>query len=158
VKSSSLTDSFRYAWHGLRDAWRAERNIRVHVLAAFLVLYLAWLLEVRTDEFVVLCMVSGMVIVAEMANTALEALIDLVIKKHDPLAKTAKNAAAGAVLVTSIAAVLVGIAVFGSRFANYEEQIAMLRAKLPALAVGAALFILLFVVSVAVPLSKKSSA
>ncbi|MDP2857007.1 MAG: diacylglycerol kinase family protein [Bacillota bacterium] len=156
MKAKSLLDSFRYASWGLGYAWLHERNMRVHVATGFTVLFAALILEISTLEFVATSLVTGMVIVAEMANTALEALIDLVIKRRDPLAAVAKNAAAGAVLVTSAAAVLVGVVIFLPRLLRWEQVLGLLAAKPVPLTVGLVLCGLVWVISLAVPLDRKS--
>lgn len=114
------------------------------------------MLELNRSEIVALSLVSGMVIVAEMANTALEALIDLVIKKRDPLAKTAKNASAGAVLVTSLTAVLIGAAVFGQRLIHWRAQLEVLRAKPGQVLIGIIVLVCILVPSLTTPLEKKN--
>jgi len=156
MKPKSLLDSFRYAWWGLEYAWLHERNMRVHVATGFTVLFAALILEISTLEFIATSLVTGMVIVAEMANTALEALIDLVIKRRDPLAAVAKNAAAGAVLVTSAAAVLVGVAIFLPRLLRWEQALGLLAAKPIPSTAGLVLCGLVWVISLAVPLDRKS--
>lgn len=154
-QARSLIESFRYAWHGLKYTWLHERNMRIHTVAALTALALAWVLEISTQELIAVSLVSGMVIAAEMANTALEALIDLVIKKRDPLAEVAKNTAAGAVLVTSLAALLVGVAVYGPRMLRYEETIDLVLKKPVASAVGLLGSLLSLVLAVSVPVRKK---
>ena len=156
MKAKSLLESFRYAWRGLKYAWLHERNMRAHVAIGFTVLFAAMLLEISTLEFVATSLVTGMVIVSEMANTALEALIDLVIKRRDPLAAVAKNAAAGAVLVTSAAAVLVGVAIFVPRLLRWRQALELLAAKPAATTAGLALCGLVWGISLAVPLERKS--
>jgi len=154
-EARSLLESFKYAWYGVRYAWLRERNMRIHSATAFLVFFAAWVLELQTIEFVVVSLVTGMVIVAELANTALEALIDLVIQKSDPLAAVAKNTAAGAVLVTSLAAVLVGVATFGPKVLDFETSYALVSRRPAVVLTGLAASAVVWVVSLSVPLAKK---
>lgn len=154
-QAESIKKSFRYAWDGVKYTWLHERNMRIHTAAALAALTLAWVLEIRTLEFVAVSLVSGMVIVAEMANTALEALIDLVIKKRDPLAAIAKNTAAGAVLITSLAALLVGVAVFGPRVLQYQASLKLIAAKPVASGIGLMLSSGMVLFALFVPIHRK---
>jgi len=105
--------SFRYAFKGLRHCLR-ERNFRFHTaLAAYMFGYLLifdWFILTRGEWAVLLLAVSA-VLFAEAMNTSLEALVDLVSPGRHPLAAKAKDVGAAAVLVCSIGAVAVGIAV-----------------------------------------------
>src|SRR3712207_1382509 len=82
--------------------------MRIHVIIAMLVLVASLLVEVRKLELAVLILVIVVVLITEMLNTTLEFAVDLVTKEYHPLAKLAKDVAAGAVLVSSVGAVLVG--------------------------------------------------
>ncbi len=157
MKAKSLFESFKYAWMGLEYAWLHERNMRAHVAMGFTVLFAAMVLEISTLEFVATSLVVGMVIVAEMANTALEALIDLVIKRRDPLAAVAKNAAAGAVLVTSGAAVLVGVAIFVPRLLRWRQVLLLLAARPAATVAGLVACGLVWAISLSLPLERKGT-
>ena len=87
---------------------RTQRNMRFHVLAAVGVLVLSLLVGVSELELAVLVLTILMVFVTEMLNTAMEFVVDLVTTEYHPLAKLAKDVSAGAVLVSSVGAVLVG--------------------------------------------------
>lgn len=100
--------SFDHAYRGLIYAVRTQRNMRFHVVIATLVLIASLLVGVSKVELAVLVLVILLVFVTEMLNTALEFAIDLVTKEYHPLAKLAKDVSAGAVLVSSVGAVLVG--------------------------------------------------
>jgi diacylglycerol kinase (ATP) len=112
VHKSPLWASFDYAFQGILYATRTQRNMRIHLVAAALVLVAT--LELRLDRayvaIVVLCI--ALVIALELINTAMEAVVDLLTVAHHPLAKIAKDATAGAVLVVSMAAVIVGYLCF----------------------------------------------
>jgi len=107
-----LVDSFNYAIAGIIYAFSTQRNMRIHMAMALLVLVLSLWFRISTGELLVLFFAISMVIVAEMFNTALEAAVDLYIKTYHPLAKIAKNVAAGAVLVASLNALVVGYIIF----------------------------------------------
>ncbi len=100
--------SFEHAYRGLVYAVRTQRNMRIHVVIATLVLVASLLVEVSKLELAVLVLVILLVLITEMFNTALEFAVDLATKEYHPLAKLAKDVSAGAVLVSSVGAVLVG--------------------------------------------------
>lgn len=112
MRSRSLLWSFNYAIQGIVYALRTQRNMRLHIVAATTVFVAALLFQVSRMELIALVLVVCLVLIAELANTALEAVVDLSVERYDPLAKIAKDVAAGAVLVSSLAAVAVGFLVF----------------------------------------------
>jgi diacylglycerol kinase len=90
--------------------------MRIHIICAVLVLTLAPFFHVSWKEFLLLCVVTMMVLFAEIINTAMEVVVDLVTDgKHHEYAKVVKDVAAGAVLLTSSLALFVGIMVFGAK-------------------------------------------
>jgi diacylglycerol kinase len=105
--------SFRFAWQGIVYVVRTQRNARVHLSIGVLVLALAVLLRVSRLEYAVLIGCSMVVIAAEMVNTVAESIVDLVTDRYHPLAKVAKDAAAGAVLVTAIGSAVIGVLLLG---------------------------------------------
>lgn len=115
MKMRKLMDSFNYAINGIIHAVRTQRNMRIHMIAALLVLTACFFYNLSKVEFLVLTITITMVIVAEMINTALECAIDLTANYYHPLAKIAKNTAAGAVLISAINAVVVGYIIFWER-------------------------------------------
>ncbi|QIN83091.1 phosphatase PAP2 family protein [Rubrobacter tropicus] len=100
--------SFEHAYRGVVSAVRTQRNMRFHVVAAVGVLVLSLLVGVSELELAVLVLTILVVFVTEMFNTALEFVVDLVTTEYHPLAKLAKDVSAGAVLVSSVGALLVG--------------------------------------------------
>jgi len=122
MQSRSLLWSFNYAIEGIVYALRTQRNMRLHFLAASLVFTAALLFHITRLELVALILVVTLVLVAELANTALEAAIDLSVERYDPLAKIAKDVAAGAVLVSSLAAASVGFLIFFSPLRRVAQE------------------------------------
>ena len=116
VRSRSLLWSFNYAIEGIVYTVRTQRNMRLHAFAAAAVLVSAITLGVARWEMVALLFTITFVFVAELANTAIEAAVDISVDHFDPMAKTAKDVAAGAVLVASMNAVAIGYIVFFDRF------------------------------------------
>ncbi len=100
---------FRVAMSGVVHTFRTQRHMRVHLYVTLVVIIGALLLQLRTREVLVLLFMINFVLVAEMFNSAIEATVDLVSPNYHPLAKYAKDIAAGAVLVTTIMAVMVGV-------------------------------------------------
>lgn len=114
-KVKKLVDSFNYAIEGLIYTVRTQRNMRIHMIAALLVLSGCFFYDLTKMELLVITITITMVLVGEMINTAIEFAIDATTNYYHPLAKLAKNVAAGAVLVTAINSVLVGYIIFWDR-------------------------------------------
>ncbi|HSH24544.1 MAG TPA: diacylglycerol kinase family protein [Massilibacterium sp.] len=108
-----LFRSFSYAFLGIKHTIQIEKNMRIHLLASFIVLILMIFLPLKKVEIAILCMVIGMVFALEMVNTAIENVVDLVTKEYRPLAKIAKDVAAGAVLIFVLFAVIIGVLILG---------------------------------------------
>lgn len=123
MKFKKLVESFNAAINGVIDTARTERNMKIHLCAAILVLIACFFFDISKVEFLVLVMTICMVIAAELINTAIEAAIDMTTNYYHPLAKVAKNAAAGAVFVTAIGAVVVGFIIFGDKLTNLSYTI-----------------------------------
>ena len=106
------TVSFKHAWDGIVYTLRTQPNFRIHVSAAIAVLTAAFFFNVHYIELVILLFTIAFVIIAEMINTSIESMTDLITKEHRKQAKVAKDVSAGMVLVSAFFAVFVGIAVF----------------------------------------------
>lgn len=115
-KTSSFWRSFGQAYRGILYSWKTQRHLQVHTFAASCVLAAAWWSRLSRVEWVLLLFAIGSVIAAEVMNTAVEIVVDLVQPNFHPLAGMAKDVAAGAVLVTAIQAVIIGIIVLGPSF------------------------------------------
>jgi diacylglycerol kinase (ATP) len=130
----SLVESFNYAVEGVIHVLRTHRNMRIHFAAAGAVLVLALALGVDRIELVALMLSIAFVLVAEMINSAIEAAIDVATSSFDPLAKLAKDIAAGAVLIASINALVVGYLVFSGQVSeptsNFFDRLRDAPAKL----------------------------
>jgi diacylglycerol kinase len=105
--------SFVYAWQGLIYAVRTQRNARVHAVLGAGAIVLGLVLRISPVEFAMVFVAITLVFIAEMFNTVAEACVDLVTTEYHPLAKIAKDVAAGAVLLNAILSVIIGILVFG---------------------------------------------
>lgn len=104
--------SFGYAWKGIRCCVGKEQNLSFHLIATVLVVIAGWRLGINRTEWAIVLLCIGMVIAAELFNTAIEKLVDLVSPERHPLAGQVKDIAAGAVLVCAAAAAMVGLIIF----------------------------------------------
>ena len=107
--------SFHFAFQGIGYVLRTQRNARVHAAITCLVILAGICFRVTAVEWAVLVLTIGIVFGAEMINTVAELAVDLLTQHYHPMAKVAKDVGAGAVLVAAIAAVGVGVAIFGPR-------------------------------------------
>lgn len=117
-RPSAVAEPFRHAFDGWAHAWRTQPNVRFHVVAAVAVLAAALALRLPPLAIAALVLVVGLVLVAELLNTALETAVDLVSPEYHPLAKIAKDVGAGAVLAAAATAVAVGALVFGGHLSG----------------------------------------
>ena len=122
-RSPTILDSFNYAFEGLIHVLRTQRNMRIHFLVAVVVLVVALAVGVSKIELIVLLISIVFVLVAEMINTAVEGAIDVATSSFDPMAKLAKDIAAGAVLLATINAVVVGYLVFSGKAADRSARL-----------------------------------
>jgi diacylglycerol kinase (ATP) len=115
LRPPSLVESFNYAFEGIIHVLRTQRNMRIHFLFAFAVLVAALVTGVGKFELISLLIAIAFVLIAEMVNSAIEGAIDVATTSFDPMAKLAKDIAAGAVLIATVTAVAVGYLVFADR-------------------------------------------
>ena len=118
MKNKKVINSFKYAFEGIFSCFKTERNMKIHLVAAILVLIACFFFDISKMEFLILAITITMVMAAEVVNTAIEAVVDMSTNYYHPLAKIAKNAAAGAVLITAINAVIVGYVIFWDKLTN----------------------------------------
>jgi diacylglycerol kinase (ATP) len=122
-RTPHVLQSLNYAFEGVIHVLRTQRNMRVHFAIAAGVLILAFSYGVTRLELVALLVAISFVLIAEMVNTAIEATIDLSTPSFDPLAKVAKDIAAGAVLIASVNALVVGYLVFADRLTEPSARL-----------------------------------
>ncbi|MDQ2679977.1 MAG: diacylglycerol kinase [Candidatus Eremiobacteraeota bacterium] len=144
ITESKFWGSFHYAFSGIMYAAKTQANMRIHLAIAAVVLLAT--LYLRLERFYVIAIIILIVLVLalELVNTAVEAIVDLLTVAHHPLAKTAKDAAAGAVLVATIGAVVVGYLAFYQGIVSGGGLVLAAVAQVPANAV----FITLAVVGI----------
>ena len=112
ARDKRLVDSFNFAIEGLISALKNEKHMKVHILAAIIIVILAIIINASKVEILIISLSVSFVVITELVNTAVEAIIDLVSPERHPLAKLAKDVAAGAVLVAAINALCVGYLLF----------------------------------------------
>jgi diacylglycerol kinase (ATP) len=119
----SVLESFNYAFEGIIHVLRTQRNMRIHFAIAFAVLVAGFAAGVSRFELIALILAIAFVLIAEMINTAVEHTIDVATTSFDPMAKLAKDIAAGAVLIASATAVAIGYLVFASRLQEPSSRL-----------------------------------
>ncbi len=113
MRNRTLAESFRCAFAGLAYAVRTQRNLRLHLLAGVLVLGIGAWLRLEVEKGALLLVAVAAVVIAEVLNTALETTIDLISPGYHPLAGTAKNLAAAAVVLAALFAAGIGVWILG---------------------------------------------
>lgn len=108
----SLSYSFKYAGRGILQVFRNERSFRLQILVFVLTIIAGFIFRITAMEWVFILAAGGVVLVCEMINTAIEYVTDLVTEEYRILAKHIKNISAGAVLVSSVIAAVIGLIIF----------------------------------------------
>ena len=111
-KKNPITESFGYAFEGIWTGIRNERNMKIHCLAIIFVTLAGTMFQISAVEWCICLLLFGLVAALELVNTAVEAVVDLVTEEKKPLAKIAKDTAAGAVLFAAIISVIIGCIIF----------------------------------------------
>jgi len=144
----SILESFNVAFEGIIHVLRTQRNMRIHFLIAVAVLVAALAVDVSKIELIVLLLAIAFVLIAEMINTAVEAAVDIASTSFDPMAKLAKDIAAGAVLIAAVNAVAVGYLVFSGSVADRSNRFLDRLSNAPAeLTVVALVLVVVLVIS-----------
>ncbi|MFC5270958.1 diacylglycerol kinase family protein [Adhaeribacter terreus] len=117
-------NSFGYAFKGIWAAFWYEPNMKLHLLGAAEAIFLGWFFEINNAEWIWITLAIGLVWMAEIFNTAVEKLTDLVSPEYNELAGRVKDLAAGAVLISAITALVIGLLVFWphvEKLPGYDE-------------------------------------
>ncbi len=118
-----LFRSFFYAWRGIRRAINSEQNLRIHVIAAFIVIILAVLFKLSVTEWLFILIAIGGMFSLELINSAIERVVDLNTDQYHPLAEQAKDMAAGAVMVYAFLSVVIGAVIFLPKLMSFIKSI-----------------------------------
>lgn len=114
----SVFRSFKYAIQGIIHAVKRERNLQIHFVISIMVISLGIVLNLSNVEWIFIVLAIGGMLSLELLNTAIERVVDLVTAEYHPLAKQAKDAAAGAVFIYAILSVIVGVIIFLPKILN----------------------------------------
>lgn len=118
TKTKKIINSFKYAIEGIISSFRTERNMKIHVLIMLIVIVAGILLKVSLLDWIILVIMISLVISAELFNTTIETVVDMITKEKDEKAKLAKDVSAGAVLVLAIGSIIVGLIIFVPKILN----------------------------------------
>ncbi|MGO8671154.1 MAG: diacylglycerol kinase [Capsulimonadaceae bacterium] len=156
-RSKNHLDSFRFAVEGIVHVFRTERHMRFHFVIFALVMALGLLYRLGRVEMALLFGAVSLVLITEMLNTAIENVVDMITQAYSPLAKLAKDIAAGAVLIASLYAFVVGIVVFLGDNRVSRLQIKVTNDPQPMMVLVAVSLLILIVVLISKVLGGKGS-
>ena len=152
-----ILDSFNYAVAGVIYAIQTQRNMKIHLAAAILVLALSVYLRINSRELLIIFFAIILVIMAELFNTAIEAVVDLSVQEVHPLARTAKNVAAGAVLMAALNSLVVAYIIVYPRLEGFSFYFAPRIKETPLNVTLIALLVVMLSVGVGKALSSKGT-
>jgi len=115
---SGMKKSFQHAWKGLKFVYKSEQNFRFQVVVAIITLSLSIIFPLRNWEIIIIILLILLVLVFEILNTAVEQLNDLLKPRMHHYVGVVKDAMAGAVFLTSLVALMVGLMIFLPHFIN----------------------------------------
>ncbi|HEX2926919.1 MAG TPA: diacylglycerol kinase [Ruminiclostridium sp.] len=115
MKNKNFIESFNNAFQGIWYTIVKERNMKIHMTAGIMVILLALWVRVSKVEFTVLCLTIAMVICFELINTAVEVVVDIIVDVYHPKAKIIKDVSAGAVFVSALFSIVIGVLILGDK-------------------------------------------
>lgn len=122
-KNKSFATALGHAMDGVIRAFKTERNLRIDYIIGLIVLVTSLFFDFTKTEFACICLTVGFVIFAEMINSTVEYIVDLITDKYDDRAKAAKDIAAGGVLIASCVSVVVAYFLFVDKISNASVAI-----------------------------------
>ncbi len=122
MKNHSLFSSFNNAISGIIHAIKRERNMKLHILAAILIIILSLFFRLSKVEYLFVFLAITLVVVCELFNTAIEVLVDIIVDVYHPKAKVVKDVAAGATLVAAFFAIIVAYFVFFDKLSSQVQN------------------------------------
>ncbi len=114
-----LTNSFKYAFEGIVQAYIGEQNLKIHSVIACLVIIFGFILKISYMEWLICLVLIGLVLMAEFFNTSIEYLVDLVSPDIHPLAKATKDTASAGVLMMAIISAIIGLTIFVPKLIDF---------------------------------------
>lgn len=118
-----LSSSLKYAFDGLKYAYKNEQSMTVHIVVTILVIMFAFIFEISSYEWIIVVLCIGIMMCVELVNTSIEAVVDLVTKKYDEKAKVAKDVAAAVSVMFSITSIIVGLIIFVPKIINFIRSL-----------------------------------
>lgn len=118
MKNKKFLNSFKYAFNGIITSFRTEKNMKIHILMMLLVAIAGIILKISVIEWIICIILFAIVISAELFNTAIETVVNMITMEKNKKAKIAKDVSAGAVLVTAIGSAIVGLIIFIPKVVN----------------------------------------
>ncbi len=119
IDKKRLTNSFKYAFEGIVQAYIGEQNLKIHSVIACLVIIFGFILKISYTEWLICLVLIGLVLMAEFFNTSIEYLVDLVSPDIHPLAKATKDTASAGVLMIAIISAIIGLTIFVPKLINF---------------------------------------
>lgn len=118
MKNKNIINSSKYAGTGIKSSIKSERNLKIHLTIMFLVIISGIIFKISLIEWLICLILFGLVISAELFNTAIEITLDLITTEINPQVKRAKDISAGAVLITAISSAIIGLIIFIPKLVN----------------------------------------
>ena len=118
-----LSSSLKYAFDGLKYAYKNEQSMTVHIVVTILVIMFGFIFEISSYEWIIVVLCIGIMMCVELVNTSIEAVVDLVTKKYDEKAKVAKDVAAAVSVMFSITSIIVGLIIFAPKIINFIRSL-----------------------------------
>lgn len=115
-KKSNLLRSFKYAFEGIYSGIKTETNWKIGIIEAFFVLLLSFYFNISRTDWIIVIVLIGVVLYAELCNSAIEAIVNSFTSTEHPGAKLAKDFSAGSVVILIVAAAVVGLIIFAPYF------------------------------------------
>lgn len=122
-KRQGIIQAFNAAIEGILYTFKSERNMKIHYFVAAIVLVASLFFGLNKLEMIVLIFAISLVVISEMFNTAIEKTIDMVTETYHPLAKIAKDVAAGGVLIATLNSVVVGYIIFYDKLTDVSDSL-----------------------------------
>lgn len=107
-----VISSIKNSWNGLKEAYKNEQSVYIHLICTIILLLFGFLLKISTTEWLIIIAIIGLTLVIELLNTAIESTVDLVTKEFDPLAKVAKDTASAAEFVLTLTSAIIALVIF----------------------------------------------
>ncbi len=111
-KSNNIISSFKYAISGIKSAFTTERNMKIHIVIMAIVIVIGSILKISKCEWIICIILFALVLSAELINTAIETVVDMVMPEINEKAKIAKDVSAGSVLIMAFFATVIGLIIF----------------------------------------------